>query len=1567
MNMNNAIRLNYFIKYRLTNTLLILVKTSFLFVLLLFVYNNGYSQTTTDSYTSSGTWVCPAGVTSATVETWGAGGGGGSRTSGSAAYGGGGGGAYSVSTINVTPGTTYYLSVGSGGTSGGSNGGNSWFNASTTNPYTSTNTAPTGIPTGILAAGGASVPYNTTTGGAGGLASASYGATKYSGGTGGTSGGGYSGGGGGAAGSTGAGGNGGAPTAGLGTANNGGNGGLGISSNGNGNAGNNYGGGGSGALRTGGSPTGGTGAGGYVTITYVPLPMSFTSCTTTQANVTSLAPGATNQEIIGIQIVTSGSGSPLSATSFTVNANGSTNIADINAINSADIYYTGTSSTFATTTFFGQSTPTIANYNITGSQILSPGTNYFWLVYDIQSGATIGDFVDAECTSLTVTSARIPTITAPAGNRQIAITYCTSTSTGGSSYFNAFSTTGGITNITNNASGYSASGYGNFTAMSCSQSLTNSINFTTTLVGTTVGVNIWVDWNRDGDFADAGEKVYASGGYVSTSSGSFSVPATATAGSTRMRIRLDYNSTDPAICGSITRGETEDYTFIVTSPCVSPPSCANTPSPANGAINVGLPQTITWPAVSGATSYDVYFGTINPPSFYANVTSASFSPPLSTSTTYYWYVVPKNFCGSASGCNGTVWSFTTASFCTGYAYRTRATGNWSDYTNVWQVSLNGGAWANVTTLNSLSPYYPTGANSSAIEICTAHTISANVVISPSNTVVDYGGTLFIPAGNYSLTYSAGKSLRNEGTVTISAGGSASCSGTPPCANKWDGYGLVIDGGIFTNNYTYPDTNQLWINSTGVLAYGKTTNGSLIINNGYINDNGGYYYWSGGVGGTETVQWSGLYYYGADHTPLYTATFNNYGYVSNYSATSTLAGWYRAGLASFYDLNNYGTYGNFNTRAATSIYHNFINYNGGTVNNGSNFTTYAAATNHGTFNENWATNIDNGSLFTNSTDGVFNIYSDGAIRIETSTTGGALFTNDGTLNNNCLHAPSNVYGIDLYSTNGATTFKNSSTGIVNNNGPIWNTGTLINNGTITNDNSSGYGTIYSDYYSASYYGTVTNNNIINDKGIIYNGQNTTFTNTIGSQFIYQANTGSITSYSGSDYLIYQGTALLDYNGSTAQTTSLYEWPIAANVPRYVKIDNSSGTANGVTLNSARTIANLLTLTNGALKLNANTLTISNPSTTAINVTNGYVVSEQNSGANISILSWNCGTTIGSFIFPFGASDGSYIPVTFNKTTATGSNVSISTRATASNDNTPLPTFPMNVTNMNCIGGTNGAVPTVIDRWWEITPTVAVPADITFSYRGVENTTADPTSELAVQHWKNASSCWNDGKGGANGSYIATGINGVTSGVSSVTASGINEYSPFVLVLKKNTLPVELLLFNATCKDSKSKINWATASETNNDFFTLEKSHDANLFENLTTIPGAGNSNSYSSYTYTDFSPYSDITYYRLKQTDFNGTSTYSDIINSSCSNTEQQLSLELSFVNNEMSLNIINGKTGYALSIFEASGKLVYSNNVKIIDQQSQQLIISGELFSPGLYFIQLQSEDENLIQKFMVR
>lgn len=95
----------------------------------------------------------------------------------------------------------------------------------------------------------------------------------------------------------------------------------------------------------------------------------------------------------------------------------------------------------------------------------------------------------------------------------------------------------------------------------------------------------------------------------------------------------------------------------------------------------------------------------------------------------------------------------------------------------------------------------------------------------------------------------------------------------------------------------------------------------------------------------------------------------------------------------------------------------------------------------------------------------------------------------------------------------------------------------------------------------------------------------------------------------------------------------------------------------------------------------------------------------------------------------------------------------------------------------------------------------------------------------------------------------------------------------------TLPVELINFRADYHSGEVNLKWSTVTELDNDFFTVERSIDGIDWETHIHIPGAGNSSELRNYSATDFLPYDEGTFYRLKQTDYNGTVSYSKVIHS----------------------------------------------------------------------------------------
>ena len=110
--------------------------------------------------------------------------------------------------------------------------------------------------------------------------------------------------------------------------------------------------------------------------------------------------------------------------------------------------------------------------------------------------------------------------------------------------------------------------------------------------------------------------------------------------------------------------------------------------------------------------------------------------------------------------------------------------------------------------------------------------------------------------------------------------------------------------------------------------------------------------------------------------------------------------------------------------------------------------------------------------------------------------------------------------------------------------------------------------------------------------------------------------------------------------------------------------------------------------------------------------------------------------------------------------------------------------------------------------------------------------------------------------------------------SINSGNLNE----ILQEISEALPIELVYFRAQQDDGNVEFTWQTASELNNDYFTIEYSFNAVDFEELAIVAGAGTTTETVDYQYTEFSAnYTGTVYYRLKQTDYDGEFTYSDMI------------------------------------------------------------------------------------------
>lgn len=152
----------------------------------------------------------------------------------------------------------------------------------------------------------------------------------------------------------------------------------------------------------------------------------------------------------------------------------------------------------------------------------------------------------------------------------------------------------------------------------------------------------------------------------------------------------------------------------------------------------------------------------------------------------------------------------------------------------------------------------------------------------------------------------------------------------------------------------------------------------------------------------------------------------------------------------------------------------------------------------------------------------------------------------------------------------------------------------------------------------------------------------------------------------------------------------------------------------------------------------------------------------------------------------------------------------------------------------------------------------------------------------------------------------------------------------------TLPIELVSFTAVQNNQSVDLEWISASEINNDYYTLERSNDGVAWELIATLTGAGNSNELLTYNYTDYQPYEGVSYYRLTQTDYDGRyETFAPIGVNFVSGNENEL--KVSAINNSLYFQT----EGEQLFIHDLSGRLLYNGPVKNgISVNSQVILVT---------------------------
>jgi hypothetical protein len=269
-----------------------------------------------------------------------------------------------------------------------------------------------------------------------------------------------------------------------------------------------------------------------------------------------------------------------------------------------------------------------------------------------------------------------------------------------------------------------------------------------------------------------------------------------------------------------------------------------------------------------------------------------------------------------------------------------------------------------------------------------------------------------------------------------------------------------------------------------------------------------------------------------------------------------------------------------------------------------------------------------------------------------------------------------------------------------------------------------------------------------------------------------------------------------------------------------------------------------------------------------------------------------------------------------------------------------------------------------EYWVIKPSSSTSGDLTLSYgsgsyagSSIIGTGGDLT-HLRIGHWDGAQ--W-DLPVTTSGAYSQTQTGSTAAGT--VTVTGVNDFSPFTFAsidaTPMSTLPVRLISFTGKAVNDVVQLDWKTATETNNNYFEVLRSTDGTDFEYIGKVKGNGTTNVAHSYSLIDRDPALGKNYYRLKQVDFDGQTTSTEVILVNVLNVEPSVSVYPNPVSSSQLLNVkfsgLQESSSVELQMYNMQGVKMLSNMVNTDAQGTLETTVAVTNLSAGLYILSVQN------------
>lgn len=415
----------------------------------------------------------------------------------------------------------------------------------------------------------------------------------------------------------------------------------------------------------------------------------------------------------------------------------------------------------------------------------------------------------------------------------------------------------------------------------------------------------------------------------------------------------------------------------------------------------------------------------------------------------------------------------------------------------------------------------------------------------------------------------------------------------------------------------------------------------------------------------------------------------------------------------------------------------------------------------------------------------------------------------------------------------------------------------------------------------------------------------------------------------------------FNAGTGTTN--FTAPFNQTITGATTFYNVSRSGGNLTLDSDVSMAGTLSLSTGHVLTGTNVLTLTNTSAQPIT---GYSVSAYVDGA-LAMTFPN--TALASRVYPI-ASAGVYRPVTIQQT-ATSTTPTVRVRMINA---PPAGSPPVNVDRLSQA------------RYYSINLVSGVMnspiINLSFNTNGVNDESIATPTNARVLRATSASGPWTN-EGGTGVFSPADPAGHVTSGITSITSNTF-----FTLGYPNEVTPVTLVSFAALLQSDFVELYWTTASEKDNHYFTVERSDALLQFDSLLSVDGAGTSQLLLNYSVIDHAPLTGVSYYRLKQTDFDGKYSYSRVVRI-VNDAGQRLSLYPNPANDNEAVHLkvypTSGGAGN-LTISDVLGRLYYSGSVDLSKPVNLLNLALRSHLVPGTYVVRTAWDGRVEIVKLVI-